>query len=398
MIQRRLFELVEKDLQRKMVFLAGPRQSGKTTMAKQFLTIIQGRYYNFDLDQDRAELFKSALAADAKLWILDEIHKYSRWRNWLKGLFDHHQDHHQFLITGSAKLDVYSRGGDSLAGRYFFYRFHPFTLGELLSTPIPTTPEEIVENIFGATVFSSEGAAVSKDLLKLGNFPEPFLSGSEIEAQRWRSTYSRRVVREDVRDLESVKDINLVEILYDRLPATVASPLSINSLREDLDVSHESVRRWLEIFDRLYLTFKIPPFGPPKIKAIKKEQKLYLWDWGAIENLGPRIENMVALHLLRFTHWCEDVFGEKVELRYFRIPRKEEVDFVIIRKNKPWIAVEVKKSEQELDSNLCFFLQQCPVKFAFQLHWEGTKDVVLPSVNSTKIRMMPVHRFLEKLP
>jgi predicted AAA+ superfamily ATPase len=401
--KRSLQSYVQKDLESKMVLLSGPRQSGKTTFARQFLKENDGAYYNYDNDHDRSVLQKSQLPAGKKLWIFDEIHKNPRWRNWLKGIYDQHHEEHSILVTGSAKLDIYSRGGDSLQGRYFFYRFHPLTLGELCqSYPSMTNPEEILQNLNLSDQFTDKykNKAISylDQLIQFGPFPEPFFQADTTFANRWRLLYSRRVIREDLRDLEKVSDLSRLELLYDRLPALVGSVLSLNSLREDLEVSHDSVKRWIEIFDRLFLTYRISPFGPVKIKSVKKEQKLFMMDWGLCEDTGARLENLVANHLLRFTHWCEDVLGVASDLRFFRNTDRKEVDFVVLKKKSPWFCVEVKSKQQSISPNLRYLMERTSLKQGFQVHLQGDSDYQEKLNNGAVIRCMPLWKFLLALP
>lgn len=393
MIHRQLTNAVADDLHRKMVWLVGPRQCGKTTLAKSLTMFSATRHYNWDIDADRKLLMRSELDADAKLWILDEIHKNRTWRNWLKGIYDAHHDRHAILVTGSARLDVYGRGGDSLQGRYYLHHLHPLTLAEVsgLSRLSPSPWENMAQQ---APALVNDGLDT---LMRLGGFPEPFLSGSEREAARWRLSYGSRLVREDVRDLEMVQDLTRLELLYERLGHVVGSPLSINSLREDLEVAFTTVKKWLAVFDRLYATMQVPPYGPPRIKAVKKETKLYLWDWSRVEDEAARFENLVAIHLLAFVQWLADNHGIKVELRYFRTPKGQEVDFILIKDRKPWVAIEVKVDDRPLDPNLKYLLERTKIPFAFQISLRGKSDALLSPINGCQIRLMPGARFLANL-
>lgn len=389
---RRLESVIVTDLKKKMVMLGGPRQCGKTTLAKTVAKALHQShsYYNWDIDVDRRTILKGEIEATSHLWILDELHKYKRWRNWLKGLFDQHHPDHSFLITGSAKLETFSRGGDSLQGRYFLHRLHPFTLAELLHPhkmsswqDIPNCPLSVPGSVKKTLL----------DLLVLGGFPEPYFSQSQKEASRWRLAYGGRIVRDEIRSLEQVQNLDGMEILFDRLSSTVGSPLSLNSLREDLQVAFETVRNWVGIFERLYAVFRIAPFGAPRIRALKKEQKLYFWDWARVEDDAARLENLVAVHLICFVHWQEDVEGEKWELRTFRDKQGHEVDFILLRKGQPFCAIEVKSSDRPLDPNLQYLLQRVKIPYAFQISL-GDKDFMPAPINSCKIRIMPAYRFL----
>ena len=395
LVSRRILPLIQQDLRKKMVMVAGPRQCGKTTLAKDLLRHTPGRYYNWDTDQDRKALLSSKLDESAGLWVLDEIHKNRRWRNWLKGSYDQHHPAHGFLVTGSARLEVYSRGGDSLQGRYFLHHLHPFTLGELVNSPLPNPIESLVTMPFST---SHSEQKILEDLVELGGFPEPFLSQSQKEASRWRLGYGSRLVREDIRELENLRDLARLELLYDRLADTVGSVLSLNSLREDLEVAFETIRSWIGVFENTYGVFRIPPFGAPKIKAVKKEQKLYFWDWAKASTEAARLENLVAVHLLRLCHWLEDVEGQKAELRYFRDKVGHEVDFILVKAKKPWLAVEVKSNERQMDSNLKYLLERVKIPYAFQISLKGKSDWATPEINGTQVRVMPAARFLAQLP
>jgi len=392
---RRVQPFVERDLKKKMVLLAGPRQCGKTTLAEQIISSTNGQYYSWDIDRDRRILRDGKMDASKGLWVFDELHKYREWRNWLKGVFDQHRKDHSILVTGSAKLDVYSRGGDSLQGRYFFHRLHPFTLGELLNIQSSENATDFVQ-ISQETPTNAGG--VLQDLLSLGGFPEPFLGGSQREADRWRLGYRSRIAREEIRDLENIRDIDRLELLYDRLEQVVGSVLSINSLREDLEVAFETVKHWLSILENLYVCLRLLPFGAPKIKAVKKEQKLYLWDWAMVGDFSARFENLVAIHLRRFEHWCRDIEGKNVELRFYRSTVGHEVDFILLLNGKPWVAVEVKENENNLDRGLKYLLERVKFPYAFQISLKGINDWQPPPINGCKVRIMPAAKFLAQLP
>jgi uncharacterized protein len=377
---RRIKPQIGRDLANKMVLLSGPRQCGKTTLVRQLTKSRGGTYLNWDDPSDRRDIQRNQLDLDANVWCFDELHKYRRWRGFLKGLYDTHHDDHQILVTGSARLDLYGRGGDSLQGRYFAHHLHPLTASEVARRAVVALDElpELPRDPVGNDLLDT--------LLALGGFPEPFLSGSAKEAARWRLGYAARLVHEDIRDLERIRELERVELLYDRLGAVAGGVLSINSLREDLEVAFETVRSWISVLERLDAVFRIAPYGPPRIKSVKKEQKLYFWDWPRAESEGARFENLIALHLLRLVHWARDVEGEKLELRYFRTRMGHEVDFVLMRGAKPWIAIEVKLAEQGFDPSLRYLLERVHVPFAFQVHLRGGRERRIENVGRTRVR------------
>ncbi|OFW17699.1 MAG: AAA family ATPase [Acidobacteria bacterium RIFCSPLOWO2_02_FULL_65_29] len=334
-----------------MVFVGGPRQVGKTTLALGLLgkdaDETHPAYLNWDHPSVPPRLRRAELPAGQPLLLLDEIHKYSQWRNLLKGIYDTEKSRRQILVTGSARLDCYRKGGDSLAGRYRYFRLHPFSLREMSRKPSPS-------DLAG--------------LLKFGGFPEPLFLQNESEHRIWRRDRMSRVVREDLRDLEHVREISLVEHLTDLLPARVGSPLSIRSLREDLQIDHKTAERWLQILENLYVCFRVSPYGSPKVRAVKKERKLYLWDWSSVEDAGPRFENLVASQLLKYCHWIEDTEGYAMELRYLRDVDKREVDFVVMKDRKPLFAVECKTGEKAISPAVRYFAERTPIPRFYQTH------------------------------
>lgn len=366
---RYLTQQITKDLARKMVFVAGPRQVGKTTMAKQLLLTPQG-YMNWDIPSHRESILKRELP-NAPLWVFDEIHKYRDWRNYLKGVYDQYADSHQILVTGSAQLDSYRRGGDSLQGRYHHLRLHPLSVGEL-------------------GINNTDGL---EQLLTLGGFPEPFFTGEEIEAKRWSNEYRHRLIEEDLVKLEQVRDLSTLELLMIRLPALVGSPLSINALREDLQVSHSTVANWLDIFTRLYAIFRLAPFGATPLRAVKKEQKHYHFDWTLVQSPGTRFENMIAVHLLKWVDFEEDTKARVLELRYFRDIDGREVDFIITENLIPILAVECKWSDSDISKSLIYFKKHFPQCNAYQISMNGEKDYL----SKDGIRACPAIKFLTTL-
>jgi len=369
---------VEQDLARKMVFVAGARQSGKTTLARMLPGARRG-YLNWDVAEDRQRILNRELPP-AGLWVLDEIHKYRNWRNYLKGLVDaraaartpsEHAPGRRILVTGSARLDAYRFGGDSLQGRYHLLRLHPFSAAELGLR----TSDEL------------------RDLLTLGGFPEPYMSASEVEARRWSRQYRTLLIREEVASLERIQDLGRLELLMLRLPALVGSPLSINAVREDLQVSHKTVSSWLQAFERLYAVFRVPPIGAPRIRAIRKARKHYHLDWSIVPEDRARFENLVACHLLKWVHFQQDTLGLDLELRYFRDVDGREVDFVVTDQGRPQLAVECKWSDTKLDRSLRYLKARFPDCEAWQLSAVGTKDYATPE----GIRAAPALSLLSRL-
>ncbi|MBI5186164.1 MAG: ATP-binding protein [Nitrospinae bacterium] len=367
---RYLAAQTKEDLKKKMVFLCGPRQVGKTTMAKSLLSRQSKGYLNWDIPHDREKILKRELPA-VDFWVFDEIHKYKGWRNYLKGIYDQFERKKKILVTGSAQLDYYRRGGDSLQGRYHFLRLHPLSVAEL-------------------------GIASQKDfmeLLTLGGFPEPFFSSSAVESKRWSMEYRSRLIAEDIVSLENISDLGNLELLLINLPRYVSSPLSLNSLREDLQVAHKTVSKWLQIFERLYAIFRLSPFGAKGLRAIKKGQKHYHFDWTLVKDDGPRFENMVALHLLKWAHYMQDTRGREVEVKYFRDIDGREVDFVVEEEGRPATFIECKWSDAEISNGLRYMKNKFPDADFYQISAAGQKDYL----SAENIRVCPAVLYLKGL-
>lgn len=371
-LNRYLMLPVKEDLSRKMVFVGGPRQVGKTTFALAFLggeaDETHPAYLNWDHLDHRTKILHGEFPSRQKLIVLDEIHKFARWRNLLKGYYDTHKSHTSVLVTGSARLDYYRKGGDSLQGRYHYYRMHPFSLLEIS----PNGDKQALDQ-----------------LLRFGGFPEPFLAARDKDWRRWQREHRERIVRDDLRDLERVREISLIELLLEHLPACVGSPLSVRNLSLLLQVSHETVERWISILERLYVCFRIAPYGSSKIRAVRKEKKLYFWDWTVVSDEGTRFENFVACHLLKYCHWIEDTEGDRMELRFLRDIDKREVDFVVLKNGKPEFAVECKSGEKQPSLYARYFRERSPIPLFYQTH-RGNKDF---GAESTDVRVLPFARF-----
>jgi uncharacterized protein len=368
-MERYLRSQIEADLETKMVFLGGPRQVGKTTLARQILGSSAG-YLNWDIPSQREDILRRRLP-DSPVWVFDELHKFRRWRNFLKGVFDEFRPQKKMLVTGSARLDLYRFGGDSLQGRYYYLKLHPLSFAEI----------------------SGKGPSDLEHLYHLGGFPEPFLGGSLARARRWSTEYRNRLVRDDISSLEQIRDLGLLEQLILALPERVGSPLSLNALREDLQVNHQTVSRWIAVLERMYSIFRLMPFGSPKLRAVRKEQKHYHVDWALVPEEGARFENMVASHLLKWVDYQFDSEGRDIELRYFRDVDGREVDFVLVERRKPFWLIECKLSADSISPSLRYLKERFPEARALQLHLAGKREYI----GEQKIEVRPAWKFLGEL-
>ncbi len=338
------------DLEKKMVFIGGPRQVGKTTLAKKILQdhFPDGRYFNWDFDEDRRAILDRRWASNQRLLVFDELHKYPRWKSWIKGIYDVFGDRHAYLVTGSARLDVYRRGGDSLLGRYHYWRLHPFSL------------EEIPAGIERKDAFHR--------LMTVGGFPEPFLENDLRQARRWRRERFERVLNEDVRDLAPIRQIQLLGLFLDALRHRVGGLVVLSNLARDLEISPKTAKVWLEILERMYLVFSVRPLTRDLPRAIRKPPKVYFFDIGdVLGDEGARFENLVAAGLLKRLHLLEDRDGHRAELRYIRDKEGREVDFAIFIDGVLEELIEVKWADDVLSRSLRYYAKRLKPRRATQI-------------------------------
>lgn len=389
-----------------MVFLAGPRQAGKTTFARDIIgKDFKNRiYFNWDIIKDKRVLienpafFENVDRVDSSkpLVILDEIHKYKTWKNYLKGIYDQFSNDYLFLITGSGRLELMQKGGDSLAGRYVEFHLFPFTIAELSASG--TGFDEFIRDPLrgfdkGET---ARAGRLWESLDTLGGFPEPFLKGKKTFWQKWSQTYARQIIRDDIRSLSELHNIDTMETLFSLLPSRVGSPFSINNAAGDLQVAFETVKNWLNLFDLYYLTFRVNPWTRKIPRAILKEKKMYLFNYPLVNDPAARFENMAALELLRSVHsWSERGFGN-YSLHYIRNKEKEEVDFLIANNNTPVLLVEAKMTQDALARSLADFQQVLGVPAVQLVNKEG----ILRYTKNGRHTILTVtaHRWLSALP
>jgi hypothetical protein len=387
-----------------MIFLAGPRQSGKTTLAEIIAaSFANSLYWNWDITSNRAQFlqepgfFSHLVRKDSSipLIIFDEIHKYKDWKNYLKGAYDEFKDEFKFLISGSGRLDIYQKGGDSLAGRYFLFHLFPFAIAELSGMNRPFD-EFLRDPLYITMKNSGELKDIWQQLSTMSGFPEPYLSGRETTYRRWSNTYTRQLVREDIRDLTDIKSVQDIETLYTLLPSKIGSPLSANSLAETIKVSYNTVRSWLDILERFYLAFSIPTWTDRVARSIQKERKYYLFDYPRIKNPAARFENMVACELLRAVTIWNDVGLGAFSLHFIKDKEKREVDFLLADSGTPFLLIEAKLSDAQPAKPLLAFQNRLGVP-AVQLIDAGDGYRVINN-GAHKILIAPARQWLAQLP
>ena len=384
--------------ERKMAFVAGPRQVGKTTLARSLLRDPKGSYFTWDLERDRRRILRS----DGAFWtvpqavgpariVLDEIHKYPRWKRLLKGLFDTYREDVELIVTGSGRLDVYQKGGDSLLGRYSLQRLHPFTVGELLARGQQTliTPEQLDAELADLSAVSGADEALAQ-IERFTGFPEPLFAGRAERLRRWRRARRDLVLREDLRDLTRIRELGLIDQLVELLPERVGSPLSVNALREDLGVAYETAKAWLDTLARLYFLFELRPFAGKLARTLRREAKVYLFDFTEVDDPGARFENLVALHLLKLVDAWNDRGHGDFALHYVRDKERREIDFIVTERRRPYLLLETKLTEDRSPA-LSYFRDRLRPTHSIQLVRQGSPR------RADGVLVLPAGRFLARV-
>ncbi|MBI3991235.1 MAG: ATP-binding protein, partial [Candidatus Omnitrophica bacterium] len=353
---------------RQMRFIAGPRQSGKTTLVKAFLKKngYNNLYYNWDVRETRMryrqnsffymeDLYKMQTDKRQIPWIcFDEIHKMPKWKNILKGIFDSAEDKIIFIVTGSARLEMFQKSGDSLAGRYFMFKLFPFILYELthnkigvIKSPSDSPLNFIEERLTSATYHQD----TLESLLSYSGFPEPFLKASHLFNKKWHNDYIDRLIGEDLRDLTHIRELENVATLIQFIPERVGSPLSLKSLSEDVEVSHSAIRTYLKSLELCYVLFFLRPYAKSLVRSVRKEQKCYLYDWSMIKDTALRFENYIAVELKVLTELWNDAGKGDFQLFFVRTRDGRETDFLVVKEGKPWILFEAKLTDVKIQSH-----------------------------------------------
>ncbi|MGA1871676.1 MAG: ATP-binding protein [bacterium] len=340
---RKQIEPIIKDLKKKIVFIVGPRQVGKTWLAieigKRFKNVT---YLNYDSFEDRQIIKEESWPHITELLILDELHKMPGWKNYLKGVFDTKSDILKICVTGSARLDTFRQGGDSLAGRFFAHRLLPFSISELQKDSISNDIDRFIQR---------------------GGFPEPFLAEDEIDAKRWRNQYTDGLIRTDILDFEKVHDLKTIQTVFELLRRRVGSPISYASIARDVNASPTTIIKYINILEALYIIFRVSPYSKNIARSILKEPKVYFFDNGlVVGDDGVRCENLIALSLLKHVLGKIDYQGENFDLKYLRTKEGKEVDFCLTNNNKIIEAIEVKHRDRNISENLRYFCKKYNLK------------------------------------
>lgn len=352
---------------RQMAFVSGPRQVGKTTTCRNHAD----NYVNWDNIDDRELILAgpdklakhfglNQLLQTIPVALFDELHKYPRWKQFLKGFFDTYADQVQITVTGSSRMDVYRRGGDSLMGRYFLYRMHPFSVAEIVTQELPDEKQVVRQP-------HKIRAADFEALWRYGGYPEPFLKRDARFSRRWQSLRLAQLIREEIRDLTQIQQIAQLEMLVRLLATRSAHQLIYGNFAKDVRVSADTIHRWIDTLCNLHLGFLIRPWFKNVTRSLRKEPRWFLRDWASIEDVGDKAETFIACHLLKAVEGWNDMGLGEFELCYLRDKEKREVDFLVIRDGKPWFLAEVKYHEKAIGPALNHYQNQLDAPFAFQI-------------------------------
>ena len=381
-----------------MIFISGARQVGKTTIARQFQSN-EKSYLNWDNVNHRgiilSQLFKyvdsqllSVLSKDKPCLILDEIHKFKNWKNLIKGLYDQYKGQLTIIVTGSAKLNIYSKGGDSLMGRYFNYQIMPLSTHELLELPYKKT-------LINSAMKLKQSCW--KRLFLMGGYPEPYSKNDSEFFELWSSARWQQLFREEVRDYANVQDIDQLELLGKLISGQTGSLTNYSQLGKKIQKPESTVRSWFQLLENTYYLFNIAPWSKNINRSILKAPKTYLHDWSIINDIGAKIENFCAVHLLKAVKYWNNSGQGNFSLHYLRDKDQNEVDFVIIKNNEPWILLEVKKNANTpLSKSLLKFQKQLNAPYAFQLAYD-MEFIDIDLFQIKQIKIIPMMTFLSQL-
>lgn len=396
---KRIYEQAIKnhfDNYNQMMFLMGPRQCGKTTIAKHVQTFYpESLYINYDNIRDRQMILKgqhfiedifplNQVRAQKPLVIFDEIHKYKDFKNYLKGFYDHYKDFCHILVTGSHRLDIYTSDGDSLMGRYFLYRIHPLSA------------RECINPIIEKTLITPPSFISLEDLYTYGGFPDPFIKQDTKFLKRWHALKNQQLFQEDIVQLSSIQEIHQLEVLGEFLRQNAGQLINYSRLGAKIQITTQTIIRWITVLERFYYCFLIRPWHTNIARSLIKEPKVFLWDWSCIDDPGQRIENFVACHLLKFVHFGTDDGDANYGLYFLRDKEQREVDFLITKDNQPFCLIEVKKRDTKLSPALQYFYDVLNPPYGFQVVYD------LPHVDKNLfekegLHIVPLCTFLSQL-
>ena len=379
-----------------MLFFSGPRQVGKTTLCSEF----QDFYYNWDNLAARTTILKGeeAVASDVGLdapkaampvIAFDELHHYAKWKQFLKGFFDVYGTRSRIFVTGSARLNVYKKIGDSLMGRYYPYRMHPLSVGELLRT---TLPQEDVQH----------GLAELPDddwrrLYEFGGYPEPFCRADKLQLRRWQRLRFEQLMRGDIQKDTAIRELDQLEVMARILSERSAEMLVYASLGSEIQVNEMTVRSWVSVLESFFFGYRVAPWSKDVANSLRKTPKWYLRDWSAVEDRGKRHETMLACHLLKAVEfWTDFGFGE-YGLHYIRTKQKKEVDFLVSKDGRPWMLVECKSQSRSLSKTLVEFQRKLAVPYAFQVVFDAPYEAIDCFGFRDRSVIVPARSFLSQL-
>ncbi len=371
-MERAQRQTILKDLDKKLVLLVGPRQCGKTWLARDIAREFKHSIYlNYDQPFDREVMYNQSWLDTTDLLILDELHKMEGWKNYIKGVYDTKPPSMRILVTGSARLSIYDQLGDSLAGRYFRHRLLPISLAELEKVSMPLDINRLMER---------------------GGFPEPYLAEDDVGAQRWRLQYINSMLSTDVFEIDKIYNLKAMQMVFNLLRSRVGSPVSYQSLANDVAVSPATIKRYIQVLEALFMVFTVVPYSKNVARSLLKEPKVYFYDTALVQgDDGARFENLVAVSLLKHVYGKVDMEAEAYSLHYLRTKEGKEVDFALVHQDKIETLIEVKLANHELSQSLAYFHEKYnlpAIQLVKSLRHDYSKD---------GIRIMRAEQYLSEL-
>lgn len=372
-MKRKIYNKIVSDLQKKMVFIVGPRQVGKTWLAKKVMEEYKNPIYlNYDNIDHREIIKRQSWLPDVDLIVFDEIHKMPKWKNYFKGVYDTKLDTAHMLVTGSARMDAFKKVGDSLAGRFFVHHLFPFTMAELKGSGFNNSMNLLMER---------------------SGFPEPLLAVNILDVDRWRNLYTESLLGQDVLEFQDIDKVNAIRQVYQSLKNKVGSPISYSNIAQDIGISPITVKKYIEILEAIYIIFIIKPYTHKISRSILKEPKIYFFDYALIDDMGAKFENFIALSLYKHMKLKNDLNGTSDYLGFLKTKEKKEVDFALADSHNNLIEIiEAKVSDSNVSKTLEYFLEKYKVLGTQVVYNLNTERV---SENGAQIRK--AEKYLENL-
>ncbi|MBK9234712.1 MAG: ATP-binding protein [Rhodoferax sp.] len=343
----------------RVVLIVGPRQAGKTTLARQYATP-ERPYITLD---DPATLAAArsdpaGFVRGLKQAVIDEVQRAPDLLLAIKESVDKDQAPGRFLLTGSTNLMAMPLVADSLAGRLEVITLLPFAQAELAGTP-----GNLLDRLFDGAGPPAVGNPVVGDALLdivlKGGYPEALRRTSASRRQAWLQDYVALILDRDVRDIANIDQLDRLPRLLDVLAAHAGQLVNHSSYGAALGLSVPTAQKYVGILERLFLVRMLPPWSHNAVSRLTKTPKLHFLDTGLLAALrgtdvsqlqkdraaerthwGPLLENFVVSEVLKLCTWSD----KRLRVSHFRTKEQDEVDLVLEDRQGRVIGIEVKAS------------------------------------------------------